>query len=37
VGGARYLYNKVIYFRCFYVLVVGGAYVYNVRYQVSLL
>jgi hypothetical protein len=34
---ARCLYNKVRYFRAFYVLVVGGAYVYNVRYQVSLL
>jgi hypothetical protein len=34
---ARCLYNKVRYFRGFYVLVVGGAYVYNVRYQVSLL
>jgi hypothetical protein len=31
----RCLYNKVRYFRGFYVLVVGGAYVYNVRYQGS--
>jgi hypothetical protein len=32
--GPRCLYNKVRYFRGFCVLVVGGAYVYNVRYQV---
>jgi hypothetical protein len=36
-GHARCLYNKVRYFRGFYVLVVGGACVYNFRYQVSLL